>query len=98
MENDKSLVVGWVGQVQMLVLLDEGPEADTWCRKSLEPFPAMASCWPRGPKRFVGREICGKRLGYRDAALASAGTIGLSLASARRNDGGCQTGRRQSLL
>jgi tetratricopeptide (TPR) repeat protein len=40
LEKDRSLVGGWVGQVQMLVFLDELPEADLWARKALELFPA----------------------------------------------------------
>jgi tetratricopeptide (TPR) repeat protein len=39
LEENKSLVAGWVGQVQMLILLDECPEAETWSRKGLELFP-----------------------------------------------------------
>jgi tetratricopeptide (TPR) repeat protein len=39
LEQDRSIVAGWVGQVQMLVLLDEHPEAELWSRKGLELFP-----------------------------------------------------------
>jgi tetratricopeptide (TPR) repeat protein len=39
LEQDRSMVGGWVGQVQMLVLLEELPEADLWSRKALELFP-----------------------------------------------------------
>jgi tetratricopeptide (TPR) repeat protein len=38
LELDKSLVEGWVGQVQMLILLGEYPEAELWSRKALELF------------------------------------------------------------
>jgi tetratricopeptide (TPR) repeat protein len=38
LELDRSLVAGWLGQVQMLVLLGEYPEAELWGRKSLELF------------------------------------------------------------
>lgn len=38
LELDKSLVGGWVGQVQMLIALDEYPEAELWSRKALEMF------------------------------------------------------------
>jgi tetratricopeptide (TPR) repeat protein len=38
LEMDKSLVSGWAGQVQMLIALDECPEADLWSRKALEIF------------------------------------------------------------
>jgi tetratricopeptide (TPR) repeat protein len=39
LELDKSLVEGWLGQVQQLVLLDEVKEAELWSRKALELFP-----------------------------------------------------------
>ena len=38
LELDRSLVDGWVGQVQMLIALGEYPEADLWSRKALELF------------------------------------------------------------
>ncbi|MCD4726285.1 MAG: tetratricopeptide repeat protein [Pirellulales bacterium] len=39
LEMDRSQIAGWVGQVQMLVQLDECPEAELWSRKGLELFP-----------------------------------------------------------
>jgi tetratricopeptide (TPR) repeat protein len=39
LELDKTLVAGWLGQVQMLVHLDETAEAELWSRKALELFP-----------------------------------------------------------
>ena len=39
LEDDKALVVGWLGQIQMLVQLEEYPEAELWARKALELFP-----------------------------------------------------------
>lgn len=39
LELEKSLVAGWVGQLQMLVQLNEWPEADMWGRKAIELFP-----------------------------------------------------------
>lgn len=39
LEIDKSLIEGWVGQVQMLVLLKEYPQASMWAKKALELFP-----------------------------------------------------------
>ncbi len=39
LELDKTRVDGWLGQVQMLVLLGEYPEAELWARKALELFP-----------------------------------------------------------
>lgn len=38
LELDKSLVPGWLGQVQMLIFLGEYPEAELWSRKALEIF------------------------------------------------------------
>lgn len=38
LELDRGLVKGWLGQVQMLVLLNENREADLWSRKALELF------------------------------------------------------------
>lgn len=38
LELDKSLVDGWLGQVQMLVYLRENIEAELWARKALELF------------------------------------------------------------
>jgi Tfp pilus assembly protein PilF len=40
LEDDKTLVRAWVGQVQMLIQLEESPEAEVWSRKALELFPA----------------------------------------------------------
>lgn len=39
LEDDRSQVGCWVGQVQMLVQLGESVEAEIWCRKALELFP-----------------------------------------------------------
>ena len=39
LEDNKTLVTGWTGQVQMLTMLVEVPEADVWARKALEIFP-----------------------------------------------------------
>jgi tetratricopeptide (TPR) repeat protein len=38
LECDKSLVKGWLGQVQMLIALEENVEAELWSRKALELF------------------------------------------------------------
>jgi tetratricopeptide (TPR) repeat protein len=39
LEVDKTLVAAWVGQVQMLVQLQEYPQASLWSQKALEIFP-----------------------------------------------------------
>src|SRR5690242_4258552 len=38
LELDKSQVIGWLGQVCMLIALDENVEAELWARKALELF------------------------------------------------------------
>lgn len=42
LEQERSVVAGWVGQVQMLVFLQEFREADVWGGKALELFPNHA--------------------------------------------------------
>jgi tetratricopeptide (TPR) repeat protein len=39
LEIDRHLISAWVGQVQMLILLGEYPQASTWAKKALEMFP-----------------------------------------------------------
>lgn len=62
LEADKSLIVGWVGQCQMLVELGEYREAELWSQKALELFPnngdllaaqAQAVCRDGDPRRAV---------------------------------------------
>jgi tetratricopeptide (TPR) repeat protein len=40
LEIDKTLVPAWVGQVQMLIHLQEYPQASLWSQKALEIFPS----------------------------------------------------------
>lgn len=42
LELDKSLVAAWGGQVQMLILLAEYSQAETWSRTGLNLFPSHA--------------------------------------------------------
>jgi len=56
LEVEKSLVVAWVGQVQMLVQLGEYPQAELWSRKALEFFPNQ-------PDLLAGRAQAVCRLG-----------------------------------
>jgi tetratricopeptide (TPR) repeat protein len=64
LELDKSLVAGWVGQVQMLIALDEYPEAELWARKALELFRNNADL-------LAGRTQALTRMGDMKAAQAS---------------------------
>lgn len=41
LEIDKTIVAAWVGQVQMLVQLNEYPQAGLWSQKALELFPSQ---------------------------------------------------------
>ena len=62
LEIDKSLVGGWLGQVQMLVLLEEYPEAELWARKALELFPSNGDLMAGRAKAMFrmgdGRQAC----------------------------------------
>jgi tetratricopeptide (TPR) repeat protein len=61
LELDKSLVVGWVSQVQMLIFLGEYPEAELWARKALEVFR-------NNSELLAGRAQAAFRLGDAKAA------------------------------
>jgi tetratricopeptide (TPR) repeat protein len=65
LEFDKSLLSGWVGQVQMLVLLGEFPEAELWAKKSLELFNGHGDL-------MAGRAQALARIGDRSQALELA--------------------------
>jgi tetratricopeptide (TPR) repeat protein len=63
LELDKSLVAGWLGQVQMLVALEEYPEAELWARKALDLFRNHGDL-------LAGRAQALARQGDRPEALA----------------------------
>jgi tetratricopeptide (TPR) repeat protein len=73
LENDKSLPGAWLGQVQMLILLDEAPEADTWGRKALELFPANGDLLAARAQALCRQGDIRQALALSDAALAAAG-------------------------
>ncbi|MES2788584.1 MAG: tetratricopeptide repeat protein [Planctomycetota bacterium] len=62
LEEDKSLVTGWLGQVQMLIMLDESVEAELWSRKALELFPGNGDL-------LAGRAQAYRRMGDKGQAL-----------------------------
>jgi tetratricopeptide (TPR) repeat protein len=73
LEREKELIAGWVGQVQMLIALDEYSEAELWSRKALELFK-------NNPDLLAGRAHALCRLGdlknaqtSADAAIAQQG-------------------------
>ena len=63
LEDDKSQVDGWLGQVQMLIQLDETVEAELWSRKALELFPGNGDL-------FAGRAQALGRLGEMAQAIS----------------------------
>lgn len=63
LEDDKSLVTAWVGQVQMLVMLDESVEAELWSRKALELFPGNGDL-------MAGRAQASRRSGNKTVAIS----------------------------
>jgi len=65
LELDRSLTSGWLGQVQMLVLLGEYPEAELWARKSLEVFKGHGDL-------MAGRAQALARIGDRTQAMELA--------------------------
>jgi tetratricopeptide (TPR) repeat protein len=65
LELDRTLVGGWVGQVQMLILLGEHPEAELWSRKALELFKGQGDL-------MAGRAQALFRIGDRTQALELA--------------------------
>jgi tetratricopeptide (TPR) repeat protein len=65
LELDKSIVTGWLGQVQMLVLMGEHPEAELWSRKSLELFKGHGDL-------MAGRAQALARIGDRTQAIELA--------------------------
>jgi tetratricopeptide (TPR) repeat protein len=65
LEFDRAHPPGWVGQVQMLVLLGEFPEAELWARKALELFKGAGDL-------MAGRAQALARSGDRALALELA--------------------------
>ncbi|HET6247475.1 MAG TPA: hypothetical protein VFE47_07260 [Tepidisphaeraceae bacterium] len=65
LEWDKSVVSGWVGQVRMLIALEEYPEAELWARKALELFKNNADL-------LAGRAQALSRLAKMKDALGSS--------------------------
>lgn len=73
LEEDKSLVSGWLGQVQMLILLEESVEAELWSRKALELFPGNGDLLAGRAQAFRRLGDKGQALLHSDGALKAAG-------------------------
>ncbi|MFO0944667.1 MAG: hypothetical protein U1D30_01780 [Planctomycetota bacterium] len=61
LEADVNAIDGWVGQVRMLIDLEEYPEAELWSRKALDRFKNQ-------PDLLAGRCQACCRLGNLDEA------------------------------
>ncbi len=73
LEENKTLIRGWLGQVQMLVLLAEAPEADTWSRKSLELFPGNGDLLAARAQAVCRMGDKRQALALSDGAMAAEG-------------------------
>lgn len=73
LELDRSVVDGWVGQVQMLVLLDECPEAELWSRKAIELFPGNGELFAGRAQSLCRRKDIKQAQELSDGALAREG-------------------------
>jgi tetratricopeptide (TPR) repeat protein len=73
LERDSSLVTGWLGQVQMLVLLGEYPEAELWARKSLEIFKNHGDLLAARAQALARIGDLTKAMELADAALCQEG-------------------------
>ncbi len=73
LEDDKSIVTGWLGQVQMLVHLDETVEAELWSRKALELFPANGDLMAGRAQAFGRNGETGQALLLSDGSLKQSG-------------------------
>jgi tetratricopeptide (TPR) repeat protein len=73
LESDHSLVTGWLGQVQMLVLLDEHPEAELWSRKGLELFPNNGELMASRAQAFCRMNDMKQAHAFSDGAMQQPG-------------------------
>lgn len=73
LEVDRTAVVGWLGQVQMLVQLGEYPQADVWAKKALEVFPQHAEILAAGAQAKCRMGALPEALVMSDGALARPG-------------------------
>ena len=73
LEDDKSLVIGWLGQVQMLILLAESVEAELWSRKALELFPGNGDLLAGRAQAMLRSGDTKQAAALSDASLKAAG-------------------------
>ncbi len=73
LEDDKTYISGWVGQVQMLVMLDEYPEAEVWSRKAIELFPSEGDLLASRAQSLVRLKRKKEAFASADAAMSQRG-------------------------
>jgi tetratricopeptide (TPR) repeat protein len=73
LELERSLVAGWVGQVQMLVQLDEFPEAELWAGKGLELFPSNGELMAGRAQAFCRQGDTKQAYAWCDGSLRQTG-------------------------
>ncbi len=73
LEDDKTYVTGWIGQVQMLVMLEEYPEAEVWSRKAIELFPAEGDLHASRAQSLVRLKRKKEAFASIDAAMSQMG-------------------------
>jgi tetratricopeptide (TPR) repeat protein len=74
LELDKSLIAGWLGQVQMLIALGEYPEAELWARKSLELFKNHGDLLAGRAQALCRKKDRTQAMASCDAAMSQPGT------------------------
>lgn len=75
LELDRTLVLGWVGQVQMLVRLEEYREAELWARKALELFRNYAGLLAGRAQALARTGDLKQAQSLSDASLAQQGEM-----------------------
>lgn len=73
LEVEKTLVDAWTGQVQMLVLLGEYPQAVMWAQKALELFPNHGDLMAARGQAECRRGNISTAISLSDSALARSG-------------------------
>ena len=73
LEVDKTLIAAWVGQVQMLVQLQEFPQAALWSQKALEIFPGNGDLMAGQAQAECRMGNCKRAYALSDGALRQRG-------------------------
>lgn len=74
LELDRTQIRAWLGQVQMLIFLGEYPEAEVWCRKTLQLFPRNGDLQAAGAQALCRERMFSRAWELCDASLAGEGS------------------------